>query len=1018
MIVTKFKNLELSRKVIEYFDKLAKFCSNDNYKQGESEFEIKEKNKLGRYSLSQENIYRLDISIDLNYLLYSREGHIRQDELILIYFNQVLFSQIKPEIEENSGKIIYIDKNAYKLTQSNILAIVHIYTYDDLKKVLNNSIEDDKKDKIVEILEEFKEYDLESITGYKDKKNEEIVIVDSILKKENEEKKKSNESNESSKNSNEKKSNNYVGFDKFLQDIMEKFPELLKSIFYVKSDKIDKINDLKNEILDNKDRKNIDVNKYEDILKNINLKENEFSEKDINKILYELDELKNKVEKSDENIKKLSSIVNGKNKKNNNSNSNYINNDESYAVLESNDEIIENINYKKDNNYIEKTTGKKIKENKKEVEEIMNEYNNSTKDKNGKGNVLKQNNFSELRKKEKNDLDILDFILYILNNPSYSKTSLETLELSLKNISLRYMKKTYISEAFEKVKFSLINKGLSYIDKKIEETFNIKMPKLSNEYYEKFNGISDIDDIKIDVGKVNIEKIYENVAYKILKKIIDDKLLEESYKKDKQNIYIYPKSRRLLDNILIELVKKLTDNKNDFDYVEDREKNILRNAILNEYEKQKGFKYVHFKELSQLKNLDLTKWILYLMFNNTSFNRSNLKYIATFLITNNLLSFENYLENKTTYSKNKREIQSKLKTETQMKEFCKYNNIIPIYLFYLDIYKIKNAENRINNTYVCDGAKIVCSFGAGVSKLIVNNSKEYINGLKKASINDKNITPFTACSVCKVCKPEIIGVWQNSTTNNYSNTEKSLMKDAISNCAVGGILKIIDPNQNLKYNSSINREKEVKTNKIDMNEKDNSEKTRCKWIDTAYLEYLNYQGRKESSNLLAKNGDVSLSKKISIYHNIGGGIKGTYKISWCMSFVNYIMNKSLNFSLKTASTDIFSKIYKNNYTKVNNIYYGAIAHFKQYNKNNKYVGQGHICFIIGKSKDEKDIFCLGGNQNNEIKISKYNKNKQYLANNNYMKLDGIYWPKGFQIENKHKLTVEDIMDIEGEIENV
>lgn len=1012
MIVTKFKNIQLSIKVIEYFDKLAKFASNDNYKQGESEFEIKEKNKLGRYSLSAENIYRLDIGVDLNYLIYSREGHIRQDELILIYFSQVLFLQMKSDIEENSGKFIYIDKKSYKLTQSNILAIVHLLSYDDLKKVLNNSLKNEEKYKLVDILEQFSEYDLESITGYKDKKNEDIVVVDSILNK------KDNISKEKTKDlENIEKVNKYEGFDKFLKEIMNKFPELIKSIMYIKSNKLDKIESLKEEILENKDIKNIDINKYDDILKNIDLNNSKFDKNDINKIFLELDNLKNKIKKSDKNIEKLSLMINNKNNKKS-QNFTLEKNDESYAVLEKNDEILENINYNKNNDYIEKTTGKKIKENKKEVEDIMYEYDKSTKDKKGNGNILKQNNFSEFRNKSKKDLDILDFILYILNNPTYSKTSLETLELSLKNISARYIKKTYISEAFEKVTFSFVNKGLSYIDKKIEETFNIKMPKLSNEYHNKFEGISDIDDIKIDVGNVEIKKIYANIAYKILQKIIDDKLLDESFKKNDENIYKYPKSRRLLDNILIEFIKKITNTKDDFDFINDKEKNILRNAILNEYEKQKGFKYIHYKELSEMKDIDITTWILYLMFNNTNFNRSNLKYISSFLTKNNLLSFENYLVDKSRYSKNKREIQKKLKTEIQMKEFCKYNNIVPIYLFYLDIYKIFNQENRINNIYVCEGAKIVCSFGVGVSKLIVENSKEYINGLKKASINDKNITPFSSCSVCKICKPAIIGSWQNSLTNEYSNSQKSLMKNAISNCAVGGILKIIDPNQNLKYNSPINREKNEKTNKIDIKNNKNNNEVRCIWIDKAYNEYLNYQGRKESSNLLAKNGDMPLKRKISIYHSIGGGIIGSYKISWCMSFVNYIMNKSIDFKLKTASTDIFSKIYKNNYIKLKNIYYGAIVHFKQYTKNGKYTNQGHICFIVGKSQDGKNIFCLGGNQNNEIKISKYNIDKQYLKNNNYMKLDGIYWPKGIQIENNHKLTFEDIMDIEGEIENV
>lgn len=41
-------------------------------------------------------------------------------------------------------------------------------------------------------------------------------------------------------------------------------------------------------------------------------------------------------------------------------------------------------------------------------------------------------------------------------------------------------------------------------------------------------------------------------------------------------------------------------------------------------------------------------------------------------------------------------------------------------------------------------------------------------------------------------------------------------------------------------------------------------------------------------------------------------------------------------------------------------------------KNRK--GGGHVCFVVGKSRGGKYLYCLGGNQGDAVSIGKYRKN--------------------------------------------
>jgi len=103
--------------------------------------------------------------------------------------------------------------------------------------------------------------------------------------------------------------------------------------------------------------------------------------------------------------------------------------------------------------------------------------------------------------------------------------------------------------------------------------------------------------------------------------------------------------------------------------------------------------------------------------------------------------------------------------------------------------------------------------------------------------------------------------------------------------------------------------------------------------------------------------------RILEYHSVAGGFS-TDEVPWCGSFVAFIMLKT-GFKLPKypARAKSWLNFGKSSVVPV----YGSIAV-----KSRK--GGGHVCFVIGQSNDGKYLFCLGGNQNDEVNIRKYPKN--------------------------------------------
>jgi len=98
------------------------------------------------------------------------------------------------------------------------------------------------------------------------------------------------------------------------------------------------------------------------------------------------------------------------------------------------------------------------------------------------------------------------------------------------------------------------------------------------------------------------------------------------------------------------------------------------------------------------------------------------------------------------------------------------------------------------------------------------------------------------------------------------------------------------------------------------------------------------------------------------YHAVSGGFS-TDEVPWCGSFVNFVMLKAGYKGPKNpARAKSWLKFGKSSKEPV----FGSIAV-----KSRK--GGGHVCFVLGQDKSGKYLYCLGGNQHDEVNISKYKK---------------------------------------------
>lgn len=103
------------------------------------------------------------------------------------------------------------------------------------------------------------------------------------------------------------------------------------------------------------------------------------------------------------------------------------------------------------------------------------------------------------------------------------------------------------------------------------------------------------------------------------------------------------------------------------------------------------------------------------------------------------------------------------------------------------------------------------------------------------------------------------------------------------------------------------------------------------------------------------------SERVLDYHEISGGYSED-SVPWCGSFVNWVM--AMN-NIDTVKIPARAKSWLNFGVSSIAPVVGSIAVKSR-------SGGGHVCFVIGES-NSGDLYCLGGNQNDEVNIRVYKK---------------------------------------------
>lgn len=513
MILEKFENEIIQDDIKKFYTDLTDvfICKEYTYRD----------KKIGRYQLNENIINDIEKDIDYDFLLLTSEGHSLQDEIVLKYHKNIILNKIKDIFLEYGNQDIYIDEKI-EYTDG-----IYILNWEDIKLRLNEKLKEEKdfrkssiRISLASILASSHIFGIRKVEEFlKFKKNiicdENLVPItiylnffskyniSSIFKIKDENKivftNNSKKDDDILKEVSEKDKEDFLGqkSDENIFEAVKKIKEndILKEIIKYIDNYYKKQNNNKSKITEKKEN--------DEIKENSEFKE----EKDIEKKYVKRNE------KLDERIK------------------------EKYEKGEYS---------KKPSKYLKDVTNREVdEENLSDIDEILDNYEENSKKskKTILGDFLSQKNFDLYRdlnyKNKKIDLEEVIYNLLVSNDENI----LDKIEKSLGSYSCKYIKESFTKKGYSLLKNIFLSKVSNLINANL--SFNkIKLKVDLTEYNYLNYGKKDIDDIKVKGNK------------KILDILILKKLVKESYRLDSKLVRVYPRFRRLLDNILEEYIKK------------------------------------------------------------------------------------------------------------------------------------------------------------------------------------------------------------------------------------------------------------------------------------------------------------------------------------------------------------------------------------------------------------------------------------------------------------------------------
>jgi len=101
--------------------------------------------------------------------------------------------------------------------------------------------------------------------------------------------------------------------------------------------------------------------------------------------------------------------------------------------------------------------------------------------------------------------------------------------------------------------------------------------------------------------------------------------------------------------------------------------------------------------------------------------------------------------------------------------------------------------------------------------------------------------------------------------------------------------------------------------------------------------------------------------RVVFYHSFSGGKYEHDQVPWCGSFLAYVFSAN---GIELPKTPERALSWVNFGKEVEEPKLGAVA------VKNRLGGGGHVCLVVGKNP-QGDLYCLGGNQRDEVNISLY-----------------------------------------------
>ena len=111
-------------------------------------------------------------------------------------------------------------------------------------------------------------------------------------------------------------------------------------------------------------------------------------------------------------------------------------------------------------------------------------------------------------------------------------------------------------------------------------------------------------------------------------------------------------------------------------------------------------------------------------------------------------------------------------------------------------------------------------------------------------------------------------------------------------------------------------------------------------------------------------GELHNNIILNYFKEIGLAWVTTDETAWCSAFANWVALKSC----KEQSGALTARSWLKVGSKTTAPKQGDIVVFW---RDNKHSWKGHVGFFIRYSQDKKHIYCLGGNQNNQVNIKPY-----------------------------------------------